>query len=156
VVNKVDRLILELCLTPAEAYERLQAIIAHVNMIVSSFHSEKYISGGWHRRGLVAAECHTRGLVGARVFCCTVGWCAGVQEGLPQANASMHPRPANPTSPPSLNHFQFIPAAEADAVLAYEEAKADGAAQRWANKITARPSACAGRPLAHPQLCTPL
>lgn len=44
VVNKVDRLILELCLTPAEAYERLKAIIAHVNMIVSSFHSEKYIS----------------------------------------------------------------------------------------------------------------
>ncbi|KAL4448964.1 hypothetical protein ABPG77_007681 [Micractinium sp. CCAP 211/92] len=65
VINKLDRLILELCLTPAEAYERLKAIIAHVNMIVSSFHSEKYIS-------------------------------------------------------------------EADAVLAYEEAKADGAAQRHA------------------------
>ena len=46
VVNKIDRLILELCLTPLEAYERLKAIIAHVNMIVSSFHSEKYISGG--------------------------------------------------------------------------------------------------------------
>lgn len=45
VINKVDRLILELCLTPAEAYDRLKAIIAHVNMIVSSFHSEKYISG---------------------------------------------------------------------------------------------------------------
>ncbi len=45
VVNKIDRLILELCLTPLEAYERLKAIIAHVNMIVSSFHSEKYISG---------------------------------------------------------------------------------------------------------------
>ncbi|PRW32859.1 ribosomal S5 Elongation factor G III V family [Chlorella sorokiniana] len=65
VVNKIDRLILELCLTPLEAYERLKAIIAHVNMIVSSFHSEKYIS-------------------------------------------------------------------EADAVLAYEEAKADGTAQRLA------------------------
>ena len=46
VVNKMDRLILELCLTPAEAYERLKAIIAHVNMIISSFHSEQYISGG--------------------------------------------------------------------------------------------------------------
>ena len=46
MVNKLDRLILELCLTPLEAYERLKAIIAHVNMIVSSFHSEKYISGG--------------------------------------------------------------------------------------------------------------
>ncbi len=45
VINKLDRLILELCLTPAEAYERLKAIVAHVNMIVSSFHSEKYISG---------------------------------------------------------------------------------------------------------------
>jgi translation elongation factor EF-G len=46
VVNKMDRLILELCLTPAEAYERLKAIIAHINMIISSFHSEQYISGG--------------------------------------------------------------------------------------------------------------
>ena len=45
-MNKMDRLILELCLTPAEAYERLKAIIAHVNMIISSFHSEQYISGG--------------------------------------------------------------------------------------------------------------
>lgn len=45
MVNKVDRLILELCLTPGEAYERLKAIIAHVNMIVSSFRSEQYISG---------------------------------------------------------------------------------------------------------------
>lgn len=45
VVNKIDRLILELCLTPLEAYERLKSIIAHVNMIVSSFHSEKFISG---------------------------------------------------------------------------------------------------------------
>lgn len=51
VVNKIDRLILELCLTPLEAYERLKAIIAHVNMIVSSFHSEKYISGGAGGRG---------------------------------------------------------------------------------------------------------
>lgn len=45
VVNKIDRLILELCLTPLEAYERLKSIIAHVNMIVSSFQSEKFISG---------------------------------------------------------------------------------------------------------------
>lgn len=44
VVNKIDRLILELRLTPEEAYERLVAIIAHVNMIVSSFRSEKFIS----------------------------------------------------------------------------------------------------------------
>ena len=45
VINKVDRLILELRLSAGEAYERLKAIIAHVNMIVSSFHSEKYMSG---------------------------------------------------------------------------------------------------------------
>lgn len=39
VVNKVDRLILELRLTPGEAYERIKSIIAHVNMVVSSFQS---------------------------------------------------------------------------------------------------------------------
>ena len=31
-------------LTPAEAYERLKAIVAHVNMIVSAFSSEAFIS----------------------------------------------------------------------------------------------------------------
>ena len=45
VINKIDRLILELRLSPQEAYERMKAIIAHVNMILSSFHSERYISG---------------------------------------------------------------------------------------------------------------
>lgn len=44
VINKMDRLILELCLDPLEAYERLVAIVSHVNMIVSSFASEKFIS----------------------------------------------------------------------------------------------------------------
>jgi len=44
VINKIDRLILELRLTPLEAYERLNSIVAHVNMIVSSFRSEKFIS----------------------------------------------------------------------------------------------------------------
>ncbi len=44
VINKIDRLILELRLTPLEAYERLVSIVAHVNMIVSSFRSEKFIS----------------------------------------------------------------------------------------------------------------
>lgn len=39
VINKIDRLILELGLDPAEAYTRIKAVIAHVNMIVSSFHS---------------------------------------------------------------------------------------------------------------------
>ena len=31
-------------LTPAEAYERLKGILSHVNMIVSAFSSEKFIS----------------------------------------------------------------------------------------------------------------
>lgn len=44
VINKVDRLILELRLTPEQAYERMKAIITQVNMIVSAFQSEKYIS----------------------------------------------------------------------------------------------------------------
>jgi len=44
VINKVDRLILELRLTPQQAYERMKAIITQVNMIVSAFQSEKYIS----------------------------------------------------------------------------------------------------------------
>ncbi len=44
IINKLDRLILELRLSPLEAYERLKSIIAHVNMIVSSFQSERYIS----------------------------------------------------------------------------------------------------------------
>lgn len=44
VLNKIDRLILELCLTPQEAYGRMCAIVAHVNMIVSSFQSERFIS----------------------------------------------------------------------------------------------------------------
>lgn len=44
VINKVDRLILEWKMSPAEAYERLKAIIAHVNMIISAFASERWIS----------------------------------------------------------------------------------------------------------------
>lgn len=31
-------------LTPAEAYERLKGIVSHVNMIVSAFSSEQFIS----------------------------------------------------------------------------------------------------------------
>lgn len=44
VINKVDRLIQELHLTPAEAYERLKAIVAHANMVVSSFQSEQFLT----------------------------------------------------------------------------------------------------------------
>ena len=44
VINKIDRLIVELQLEPLEAYERMRSIIAHVNMIMSSFRSEQDIS----------------------------------------------------------------------------------------------------------------
>ncbi|CAK0786123.1 hypothetical protein CVIRNUC_009336 [Coccomyxa viridis] len=44
VINKMDRLILELGLSPQEAYLRLRGIITHVNMIVSAFQSEQHIS----------------------------------------------------------------------------------------------------------------
>jgi ribosome assembly protein 1 len=44
VLNKMDRLILELKLTPLEAYARLQSIIGEVNNIINAFRSEKYLS----------------------------------------------------------------------------------------------------------------
>eukprot|EP00249_Psilotum_nudum_P018904 c27012_g1_i2 orf=142-3336(+) len=44
VLNKVDRLIIELKLSPLEAYTRLRNIILEVNNIINIFRSEKYIS----------------------------------------------------------------------------------------------------------------
>ena len=44
VINKIDRLVLELRLTPAEAHRRLEAILTHVNMVVSGFQSEHHLS----------------------------------------------------------------------------------------------------------------
>lgn len=44
VLNKLDRLILELKLTPLEAYNRMKTIIGEVNNIISAFRSEKYLS----------------------------------------------------------------------------------------------------------------
>ncbi|KAK6161626.1 hypothetical protein DH2020_005007 [Rehmannia glutinosa] len=44
VLNKVDRLICELRLSPMEAYNRLLRIIHEVNSIVSAYKSEKYLS----------------------------------------------------------------------------------------------------------------
>lgn len=44
VINKIDRLALELRLGPEEAYARLRAVVDHVNLVVSSFHSEQFIS----------------------------------------------------------------------------------------------------------------
>lgn len=44
VLNKIDRLITELKLTPAEAYARLSRIVHDVNGIVSAYKSEKYLS----------------------------------------------------------------------------------------------------------------
>lgn len=44
VINKIDRLIVELKLDPLEAYTRLQRIVHEVNGIVSAYKSEKYLS----------------------------------------------------------------------------------------------------------------
>ncbi|KAG1360775.1 elongation factor-like GTPase 1 [Cocos nucifera] len=44
VLNKIDRLITELKLSPMEAYNRLQRIVHEVNGIVSAYKSEKYLS----------------------------------------------------------------------------------------------------------------
>ncbi|WOK97100.1 hypothetical protein Cni_G05808 [Canna indica] len=44
VLNKIDRLITELKLSPMEAYIRLQRIVHEVNAIVSAYKSEKYLS----------------------------------------------------------------------------------------------------------------
>ncbi|KAH7851509.1 hypothetical protein Vadar_012667 [Vaccinium darrowii] len=44
VLNKMDRLICELKLSPMEAYNRLQRIVHEVNSIMSAYKSEKYLS----------------------------------------------------------------------------------------------------------------
>lgn len=44
VLNKIDRLICELKLSPMEAYTRLSRIVHEVNGIVSAYKSEKYLS----------------------------------------------------------------------------------------------------------------
>ena len=44
VLNKIDRLIRELKLSPMEAYIRLLRIVHEVNGIVSAYKSEKYLS----------------------------------------------------------------------------------------------------------------
>jgi len=43
MINKLDRLILELQLSPHEAYTHLVQIVTHANMIWSAFHSEHYM-----------------------------------------------------------------------------------------------------------------
>lgn len=131
VVNKVDRLILELRLTPGEAYERLRAIIAHANMIVSSFRSEQYISG--------ESACGTAGTAGTLAH--SGLW--AMRRGLAALGGAPVPEACNPapcsahthTHPPPHTHLlTSTSSTEADAVLAYEEAKADqGAAARHAD-----------------------
>lgn len=44
VINKIDRLVEEIKLTPMEAYERIQRVISQVNNIVSGFDSERHFS----------------------------------------------------------------------------------------------------------------
>lgn len=41
VINKIDRLILELAMSPEEAYHRLKQIVVEVNSIMSTFNSER-------------------------------------------------------------------------------------------------------------------
>lgn len=48
VLNKIDRLITELKMTPTEAYRRMNSIIEHVNSIVSGFYYEKLCSLSQH------------------------------------------------------------------------------------------------------------
>ncbi|RZC77203.1 hypothetical protein C5167_001389 [Papaver somniferum] len=48
VLNKIDRLITELKMTPMEAYTRLQRIVHEVNGIMSAYQSEKYLSDVVH------------------------------------------------------------------------------------------------------------
>ncbi len=43
-INKLDRLALELRMTPAEVYTRVQQIVQHANMIWSGFRSEQFLS----------------------------------------------------------------------------------------------------------------
>jgi ribosome assembly protein 1 len=43
MINKLDRLILELKLSPGEAAARLTSIVSHANMIWSAFHSEHFM-----------------------------------------------------------------------------------------------------------------
>ncbi|KAK9818827.1 hypothetical protein WJX74_007698 [Apatococcus lobatus] len=44
VINKLDRLITEVRMSPQEAYERIKNVISHVNMVLSGFQSEQHIS----------------------------------------------------------------------------------------------------------------
>ncbi|KAL6194728.1 hypothetical protein ACLB2K_035804 [Fragaria x ananassa] len=44
VINKIDRLISELAMSPSEAYVRLLRIVSEVNNIVSGFKSVKYLN----------------------------------------------------------------------------------------------------------------
>eukprot|EP00898_Chlorokybus_atmophyticus_P007645 jgi/Chlat1/7882/Chrsp66S00582 len=44
VFNKIDRLIVELKLSPQEAYDRIKGILGEVNNIINGFRSEKYMS----------------------------------------------------------------------------------------------------------------
>lgn len=43
LINKIDRLVLELMLSPQEAYERLRRIVGDVNLVWSQLQSEQYM-----------------------------------------------------------------------------------------------------------------
>ncbi|KAK9869094.1 hypothetical protein WJX84_011258 [Apatococcus fuscideae] len=60
VVNKIDRLITEVRMSPQEAYERIKAVISHVNMVLSGFQSEQHISDSDAVLALSEEQAHKR------------------------------------------------------------------------------------------------
>lgn len=68
VINKMDRMIQELHLTPAEAYQRLRSIVMHVNMIISSFQSEEFISEADAVLAHEAALASSAGTISGRAY----------------------------------------------------------------------------------------
>jgi translation elongation factor EF-G len=71
MVNKLDRLVLELRMSPGEAYARLQAVVGHCNMIWSGFESERWLSESDAVLALEAAKEAARDAAGRVCELCT-------------------------------------------------------------------------------------
>ncbi|KAK7286801.1 hypothetical protein RJT34_22055 [Clitoria ternatea] len=83
VLNKIDRLITELNLSPSEAYTRLLRIVREVNAIVSTYNSENYFSNLEDDGGedIDADEDVFQPQKGNVVFTCALdGWGFGIHE----------------------------------------------------------------------------
>ena len=99
VINKIDRLIQEWRLQPQEAYDRIRAIVAHVNMIVSAFQSERFISDADAVLAYEDARAsagqdprYTHVPAAGVVLACTEGGCPGLRAPLGQSRASLQLR----------------------------------------------------------------